>query len=74
MEINGGYILAKIQVKSETSKAKWLMEMVTNNDFRLFLLTFSEMLGIQEGNNYERDLVFMDKSFITRTQDRELLL
>ena len=67
MEINGGYILAKIQVKSETSKAKWLMEMVTNNDFRLFLLNFSEMLWIQEGNNYRRDLVFMDESFITRT-------
>ena len=43
------------------------MEMATNSDFRVNLLTFSEVLGIQEGNNYGRDLVFMDKSFITRT-------
>ena len=67
IKINGGCKLVNIQVKSETSKAKWLLEMATNSNFRINLLTFSELLGIQEGNNYGRDLVFMDKSFITRT-------
>ena len=67
IKMNGGCKLVNIQVKSETSKAKWLMEMATNTDFRINLLTFSDVLGVQEGNNYGRDLIFMDKSFISRT-------
>ena len=59
--------MVNIQVKSEASKAKWMLEMATNSNFRLNLLTFSEVLGVQEGNNFGRDLIFMDKSFITRT-------
>ena len=31
------------------------------------LLTFSDMLGVQEGNNYNRDLIFTNKLFISRT-------
>ena len=67
IKINGGCKLVNMQVKSEASKAKWLMEMATNPDFRINLLTFSDLLGVQEGNNYGRDLIFMDKSFISRT-------
>ena len=35
--------------------------MATESDFRLNFLTFNEMLGIQKGKNYGRDLVFLDK-------------
>ena len=67
IKVNGGCKLVNMQVKSETSKAKWLMEMATNPNFRINLLTFTDMLGVQGGNNFGRDLIFMDKSFISRT-------
>ena len=47
--------------------AKRLMEMATNPDFRINLMTFCDVLGVQEGNRYVRDLIFMDKSFILCT-------
>ena len=34
---NGGCKLVNIQIKSETSKAKWLMEIATNPDYRIHL-------------------------------------
>ena len=65
--MHGGCKLVNIQVKFETSKAKWLMEMATNIVFRINLLTFSDVLGVQEGNTYGRDLIFMNKSFVLHT-------
>ena len=67
IKANGGCKLVNIQVKSETSKAKWLMEIATNNNFRVNLLLFTSLLGIQKGNNAGRDLLFMNKSYLTRT-------
>ena len=64
---NGGCKLVNIQVKSETSKAKWLMEIATNPDFRIHLETFSNLVGVQKGDNKGKDLIFMDKNFLTRT-------
>ena len=63
---NGGCKLVNIQVKSETSKAKWLMEIATNPDFKIHLETFSIIAGIQKGENQGIDLIFMDKTFIRR--------
>ena len=63
---NGGCKLVNIQIKSETSKAKWLMEIATNPDFKIHLETFSNILGIQKGNNKGKDLIFMSNTFITR--------
>ena len=64
---NGGCKLVNIQVKSETSKAKWLMEIATNPNFKVHLETFSTLVGVQKGNNKGKDLIFMNKNFITRT-------
>ena len=48
---NGGCKLVNIQVKSETSKAKWLMEIATNPDLKIHLETFSNLVGVQKGAN-----------------------
>ena len=63
---DGGCKLVNIQVKSETSKAKWLMEIATNPEFRIHLETFSILVGVQKGGNAGRDLIFMNIAFITR--------
>ena len=63
---NGGCKLVNIQTKSETSKAKWLMEIATNPEFKIHLETFSNLVGIQKGGNEGRDLIFMNRAFITR--------
>ena len=58
-----------IQVKSETSKAKWLMEIATNPDIKIHLDIFSALIGIQKGNNSGRDLMFMLKPHVTRVMN-----
>ena len=56
-----------IQIKSETSKAKWLMEIATNPDFKIHLETISDLVGVQKGDNKGKDLIFASETFITRT-------
>ncbi len=47
IKINGGIKLVNVQVKSATSKAKWLLEMATNPYFKVNLDIFSSLVGIQ---------------------------
>ena len=54
------------QVKSETSKAKWLMEIATKPDLKVNLDLFSAIVGVQKGNNSGKDLIFMLKPHISR--------
>ena len=63
---NGGCKLVNIQIKSETSKAKWLMEITTNPEFKIHLETFTNLVGIQKGNNKGKDLIFTSRTYITR--------
>ena len=65
-KMNGGCKLVNIQLKSETSKAKWLMEIATNSDLKINFAIFSALMGIQKGNNCGKDLIFMHKPHITR--------
>ena len=65
---NGGCKLVNIQVKSETSKAKWLMEIATNTEFKIHLETFSTLVGVQKGGNADKNLIFMTRPFITRVR------
>ena len=60
-KINGGCKLVNIQVKSETSKAKWLMEIATKPEFKVNLDIFSSLIGMQKGNTSGKDLIFMLK-------------
>ena len=66
IKTNGGCKLVNIQVKSETSKAKWLMEIATNPDLKVNLDLFEDITGNQKGNNCGRDLIFMLKPYISR--------
>ena len=63
---NGGCKLVNIQVKSETSKAKWLMDIATNSEFKVNRETFSLLLGTQKGNISGTDLIFTNKTYISR--------
>ena len=60
----GGCKLANIQIKSETSKAKWLMDMITNPVLKLNFNIFTSLIGTQRGNTAARDLIFMHKPHI----------
>ena len=68
IKLNGGCKLVNVQIeiKSETSKAKWMMEMATKPEFKVNLKIFSDLLGTHKGNNSGKDLIFMDRSYITR--------
>ena len=58
----GGIKLMNIQLKSETAKAKWLIEIATNDGLHLNLLIFTSLLGEQKGNISGRDLIFLEHS------------
>ena len=60
----GGIKLINIQIKSEASKAKWLIEIGTNPELSLHLNVFSDLLGKQKGNIMGRDLLFLQKSYM----------
>ena len=52
IKTNGGCKLVNVQVKSETSKAKWLMEIATKPDLKVHLDLFEAITGIQKDNNH----------------------
>ena len=60
----GGIKLINIQIKSATSKAKWLTEIATNPHLKLNLDIFTRLLGKQKGYIDGRDLIFLQKSYI----------
>ena len=62
---HGGCKLVNVQIKSETSKAKWLMEIATKPHFKVNLNIFSALIGPQKGQNQGRDLIFLLKSFMS---------
>ena len=63
-----GCKLANIQIKSQTSKSKWLMNIISNPVLKLNYSIFEELLGTQKGNATARDLLFMDKSCMKKMQ------
>ena len=69
---HGGIKLINIKIKSEISKAKWLIEIVTNPDLKMNLYIFSTLLGTQKGNISGRDLIFFTKIVLSKsTQNRK---
>ena len=65
IKLNGGCKLVNVQIKSETSKARWMMEMATKAEFGVNLKIFSDLVGIHKGNNCGKDLIFMDRRYVT---------
>ena len=62
----GGIKLVNIQIKSEISKAKWLVELVSNNELSSHLHLFQLLMGVQKVNITGRDLLFLEQSYIQR--------
>ena len=63
---NGGLKLVNVQIKSETSKAKWLTEMASDPNCKVHLQIFNDLMGHQKGNNTGKDMIFMHTPHITR--------
>lgn len=63
-KMRGGIKLITIQHKSETSKAKWLIDIATNENLKLNLDIFTSLIGQQKGNIDGRDLIFVENSYI----------
>ena len=55
-----------VQIKSETSKAKWLMEIATKPQFKINLDIFTNLVGTQKGDIKGSDLIFLQKSYMSR--------
>ena len=64
LKSQGGIKFINIQIKSETSKAKWLIDIATNPELKLNLDIFTRLVGNQKGNISGRDLIFLQKSYI----------
>ena len=60
----GGIKLINLQIKSQTSKAKWLLDISTNPNLKLNLGIFTRLIGQQKGNISGRDLIFVQKSYL----------
>ena len=67
----GGIKLINMQIKSETSKAKWLIEIETNPILKLHLDIFESLIGTQKGNIAGRDLIFVQNSYIQKHLETE---
>ena len=64
---SGGLKLVNIQLKSETSKAKWLFEMAPKENPFTNLTIFTRLMGTQRGNIKGTDLLFLHKPYFTRS-------
>ena len=52
---SGGIKLPNVKIKSQISKAKWLIEIASNPNLNAHLLLFQNLIGTQKGNISGRD-------------------
>ena len=55
---HGGIKLINIKVKSEISKAMWLVQLTTNPKLKVHLHIFKALLGVQKGDISGKDIIF----------------
>ena len=55
--------MINIQTKSEVTKAKWIIDIATNLEYKTNLNIFTALVGTQVGNISGRDLVFLPSSY-----------
>ena len=63
---SGGIKLPNIRVKSQISKVKWLIELVSSPTLKAHLCLFERLIGVQKGNISGRDLLFLPRSYMLR--------
>ena len=59
----GGLKLTNIEIKSQTSKVKWLIEIATNPHFKVHLDIFATLMGTQKGAISGKYLIFLEKTY-----------
>ena len=64
IKTQGGIKLINIQIKSETSKAKWLVDITTHENLKLNRKVFTELFGQQKGDIGGKDLLFLNRSYL----------
>ena len=67
LKLQGGIKLINMQIKSEASKVKWMIDMVSKPDLVTNLNIFSKLLGNQKGNIRGKDLIFLQRIYFVRT-------
>ena len=63
---HGGLKLVNIQIKSQISKPKWLIELVTNPNLSAHLQLFQRLIGLQKGNISGKDILFLETGYMQR--------
>ena len=66
LKVHGGLKLVNVQIKSQISKAKWLIELVSNPELSAHLQLFHRLIGPQKGNISGKHLLFVETSYIQR--------
>ena len=67
----GGIKLINLKIKSQTSKAKWLIDIATNPDLKINLEIFTTLMGKQKGHITGRDIIFLQKSYFQKIRKTE---
>ena len=62
----GGIKLVNVQTKSEVSKVKWLIDITIDPSLNLSYSIFHELLGVQKGGIFGKDLIFLQPSYMQR--------
>ena len=62
----GGIKLLNVEIKSQTSKVKWLTEIVSDINLKLYLEIFTTLIGTQDGKVSGKDLMFLEKQYYRR--------
>ena len=62
----GGIKLMNLEVKSQSAQAKWMIQLASDENFRLNLDIFSRLIGPQKGNITGKDTIFLQISYHQR--------
>ena len=54
----GGIKLMNLEVKSQSAQAKWMIQLASDENFRLNLDMFSRLMGLQKGYITGKDIYF----------------
>lgn len=66
LRLDGGIKLIDIQVKLETYRSMWLMDLVTNPNLINHLAVMTSLIGPQKGGLSGKELIFVDEHYSKR--------
>ena len=62
----GGIKVLNVEIKSQTCKVKWLIEIVTIIKLKLHLEIFASLIGAQDGKISRKNLIFLGQQYFQR--------